>query len=136
MPEWPVSWSGMNMILAVAAGGALGSVARYLVMSQAGLWLGLAFPWGTLAVNVVGSFVMGALVETFALVWSAGAETRAFLTVGVLGGFTTFSAFSLDVVTLIERGEAALVAGYVAASVVVSVVALIAGLRLFRLVLA
>lgn len=125
----------MNMILAVAAGGALGSVARYLVMSLAGAWWGAAFPWGTLAVNVIGSFVMGALVESFALAWSAGSEMRAFLTVGVLGGFTTFSAFSLDVVALIERGQAAIAAAYVMGSVLVSVLALMAGLRLFRLVL-
>jgi len=126
----------MNMILAVAAGGALGSVARYVVTSAAGAWWGAAFPWGTLAVNVIGSFAMGALVELFALAWSPGAELRAFLTVGILGGFTTFSAFSLDIVILIERGQTALAVAYVGASVLVSVVALMAGLRLFRLVLA
>lgn len=126
----------MKMILAVAAGGAIGSVARYLVMSQFATWFGLAFPWGTLAVNVIGAFIMGALVESFALAWSVGAETRAFLTVGILGGFTTFSAFSLDVVTLIERDQATMAAAYTAASVIFSVVALMAGLRVLRLVLA
>jgi CrcB protein len=126
----------MNVMLAVAAGGAVGSLARYLIMSQVGAWWGVNFPWGTLAVNVVGGFVIGALVEIFALVWSPGPEMRAFLTVGVLGGFTTFSAFSLDVVTLMDRGEAMLAALYVAASVVLSVLALVAGLRLFRMIYA
>jgi len=126
----------MNMILAVAAGGALGAMMRYLLMSQIGRWLGTGLPWGTLAVNVIGSFAMGALVESFALVWSAGAWMRVFLTVGVLGGFTTFSAFSLDVVVLLERGQMAMAGAYVAASVLVSVAGLLAGLRLFRLILA
>lgn len=126
----------MQTLLAVAAGGALGAVGRYLAMAQMGRWLGIAFPWGTLSVNIVGSFAMGALIEIMALVWSTGNDMRAFLVVGVLGGFTTFSTFSLDVVTLFERGQSMAAAGYVAASVIAAVAGLVAGLHLFRYILA
>lgn len=125
----------MQMILAVAAGGAIGAVARYLVMIQAAHLLGAAFPWGTLTVNVAGSFVMGALIELMALVWSPGPELRAFLVVGLLGAFTTFSTFSLDVVTLAERGQWTSAGCYILGSVVLSVAGLLAGLKLFRVLL-
>jgi CrcB protein len=116
----------------IAAGGAVGAVARYVVMvGVARLW-GSAFPWGTLTVNVVGSFILGALVEILALVWSPGEGVRALLVVGMLGAFTTFSTFSLDVVTLYERGALAAAAAYIIASVVLSVAALFAGLWVFR----
>jgi CrcB protein len=116
----------------IAAGGAVGAVARYMVMvGVARLW-GSAFPWGTLTVNVVGSFVLGALIEILALVWSPGEGVRALLVVGMLGAFTTFSTFSLDVVTLYERGALAAAAAYVIASVVLSVAALFAGLWVVR----
>ncbi|MHC4917835.1 MAG: CrcB family protein, partial [Planctomycetota bacterium] len=87
----------MKMLLAVAAGGAVGAVGRYLVMIQVGYWLGTAFPFATLAVNVIGSFALGLLVGLMALAWSPPAELRALLVVGVLGAFTTFSTFSMDV---------------------------------------
>lgn len=122
----------MNALIAVAAGGAAGSVLRYLVGLQAGRWLGSGFPWGTLAVNVAGCFVMGLLVELMALHWSPGPALRTFLTVGLLGGFTTFSAFSLDVALLAERGDLALTLLYAAASVLLSVGGLFAGLHLIR----
>lgn len=125
----------MSAILAVAAGGAAGAVARYLVMSGIGHWFGPSFPYGTLVVNVVGSFVLGALVETMALVWSVGTEMRAFLVVGVLGSFTTFSTFSLDVVTLVQRGQLGIAGFYVVASVVLALVGFMLGLALFRVVL-
>jgi CrcB protein len=116
----------------IAAGGAVGAVARYVVLvGVARLW-GSAFPWGTLTVNVVGSFILGALVEILALVWSPGEGVRALLVVGMLGAFTTFSTFSLDVVTLYERGALAAAAAYIIASVVLSVAALFAGLWVFR----
>jgi CrcB protein len=116
----------------IAAGGAVGAVARYVVMvGVARLW-GSAFPWGTLTVNVVGSFILGALVEILALVWSPGEGVRALLVVGMLGAFTTFSTFSLDVVTLYERGALAAAAAYIIASVVLSVAALFAGLWVVR----
>ncbi len=116
----------------VALGGALGSVARYGMTAAIGRFMGAGFPWGTLAVNVLGSFIMGILVEIFVKELPIIQELRAFLAVGVLGGFTTFSAFSLDAVTLIERGEINAAAVYVLASVVLSVSALFLGLWLMR----
>jgi CrcB protein len=122
----------MTAILSVALGGALGSVARYVMVMQMTRWLGHGFPWGTLAVNVLGGMLIGVLAEAMAVKWPAAAETRAFLITGMLGGFTTFSAFSLEVVALAERGAVAAAAAYVAASVVLSVGAAATGLLLMR----
>jgi CrcB protein len=122
----------LQMVLAVAAGGALGSVARYMVGVGSTKMFGLAFPWGTLLINIVGSFLIGAFVELFALKWNLPQEARVFLTVGICGGFTTFSAFSLDAYVLIERGDWWLATGYVAGSVVLSIGALVAALHLVR----
>lgn len=124
----------MNMLLAVAAGGALGAVGRYLVMSQVGHWFGQGFPYGTLVVNVLGSFIMGLLVEAWALAWSPSQELRALLAVGLLGAFTTFSTFSLDTLVLYERGAFLSVGLYIVGSVVLSVGGLVAGLHLGRAV--
>ena len=98
-------------------------------------WLGSGFPFSALAVNVIGSFTLGALVEVMALRWQVPIETRAFLMVGLLGGFTTFSAFSLDVVVLYERGAFLSMAFYLASSVTLSVFGLVAGLHVFRAIL-
>ncbi len=125
----------MNMILAVAAGGAVGAVSRYLVVGRVGQFLGVGFPYGTLAVNIIGGLLMGVLVEASALKFNIGGELRAFLMVGVLGGFTTFSSFSLEVVLMIERHQNAAAAAYVLSSVVLSVGALFAGLLAVRTVL-
>lgn len=122
----------MKLILAIAAGGALGAIGRHLVMVQVGHWFGTGFPLGTIVVNVLGSFVLGVLVELMALIWSPSLELRAFLTVGALGAFTTFSTFSMDAVLLYERGAHAQVAAYVAASVIFSILAFFIGLRLCR----
>ncbi|MDZ4735640.1 MAG: fluoride efflux transporter CrcB [Rhodospirillaceae bacterium] len=127
---------GLNMIAAVAAGGAVGAVARYMLATQVGHWAGTGFPWGTFAVNVVGCTIMGVLTELFALTWSPSPEIRALLTVGVLGGFTTFSAFSLDAVLLMERNAWLPAIGYVAGSVLLSLAGFFAGMRLLRLVVA
>jgi len=124
----------IRLLLAIAIGGGLGSVARHLVATQVYHWTGAGFPWGTFAVNVAGSFVMGVLAGAMALLWSPSAELRAVLTVGFLGGFTTFSAFSMDAMLLIERGRTDLALGYMAGSVVVALGALFAGLRLVRAV--
>ncbi len=124
------------MLMVVAAGGAVGAALRYMAMVGVGTLMGAGFPFGTLAVNVVGSLVLGALVEIMALVWSVGMELRAFIVVGVLGGFTTFSGFSLDVVFLAERGQFVAVGLYMAASVVVSVAAFLAGMMALRAILA
>ena len=126
----------MKMLLAVAAGGALGALARYGVyVLGARLW-GHGFPWSTLAVNVAGSFALAILVELMALRWSPSQEVRALLIVGVLGAFTTFSTFSLDVVTLAQRQAWTPAALYIAGSVVLSVGAFVLGLRIGRLVFA
>lgn len=125
-----------GLVLSVAIGGALGSVARYLSMVAAGAWLGTAFPWGTLFVNVIGSAAMGLIIEGSALRWNIGPEWRAFLTVGILGGFTTFSTFSLDVAVLIERHELMNAAVYIVASVAASVGALFGTMLLLRQVMA
>ena len=122
----------MKLILAVAAGGAIGAVGRHYVGVYALKWLGTAFPYGTLTVNVVGSFLMGILVALIAIKWNIGNELRAFLTVGLLGGFTTFSAFSLDFATLVERGETVSAAGYVVASVILALAGIFAGMHLMR----
>lgn len=123
-------------LAAVAAGGVIGAVARYLVYVATGHLLGTGFPYGTLIVNVVGSFAMGVLVETLALVWSGPATIRLFAAVGILGSFTTFSTFSLDFVVLYERRAYGLCALYTIASVVLSIGALFAGLYLMRRLLA
>ena len=126
----------MKMLLAVALGGAVGAVLRYKTAGWVAHWMGHGFPWGTLAVNVIGSFAMGLLVELGALKLNLSGEMRAFLAVGLLGAFTTFSSFSLDVATLWERGAVMSTGAYVAASVALSILALFAGLALVRTVLA
>ncbi|MCY3996476.1 MAG: fluoride efflux transporter CrcB [Rhodobacter sp.] len=117
-------------LLQVALGGALGAVGRYLVSVTALRLGGGGFPWGTLTVNVTGSFLMGVLVV--ALGQLNGMKLSPFLITGVLGGFTTFSAFSLDAMTLYERGQAGLAAAYVLASVSLSLVGIVSGLAAAR----
>ncbi len=124
----------MISVLSIAAGGALGAVARHFANIGAAMAFGLAFPYGTLIVNILGSFLMGLLIGIFAHVWQPPQELRAFLTIGFLGAFTTFSTFSLDAVTLYERGDVGLSAAYIAASVILSIAGLFAGLLLIRLV--
>jgi len=126
----------LQMIAAVAAGGALRAVGRYATISLVSHWAGHAFPCGTLVVNIIGSFAMGVLVELGALVWQPSPELRAFIAVGLLGAFTTFSTFSLDVVTLYERGALFACAAYIVVSVVLSVAAFFAAMSIFRAVLA
>jgi CrcB protein len=123
----------MQPLLLVMAGGAVGAGARHLVgRATLGLF-GPGFPWGTLTVNIVGGLLMGLLAGTLAR--TGGSETwRLLLGTGVLGGFTTFSAFSLDVVTIAERGQLGVAALYVLASVAGAIVALVGGLALARTV--
>ena len=121
-----------SLILAVAAGGALGSVARYVMGVGATRMFGLGFPWGTLIINILGSFLIGAFVELFALKWDLPQEGRVFLTVGICGGFTTFSTFSLDAWVLMERGDWGLAAAYILGSVALSIGALVGALHLVR----
>jgi len=122
----------LQILLAVALGGALGSVARYLVGIGSGRLFGLGFPWGTLIINIAGSFLIGVFAELFALKWDLPQAGRVFLTVGICGGFTTFSTFSLDTYVLMERGEFWPAAAYIVGSVVLSIGALVAGLHLIR----
>src|SRR5579872_3079664 len=105
----------------VAVGGAIGSVVRYLMAGwiQSAAWEG--FPYGIFVVNISGGFVMGLLVELMALKWSVSLEMRAFLTTGILGGYTTFSTFSLDSALLIERGSYVSAAIYIAGSALLSI---------------
>jgi fluoride exporter len=119
-------------ILWVALGGALGSTARYLAMIAIGQTVGMGFPWGTLFVNIAGSAIMGMLAELGALVWQPGQDLKVFLTVGILGGFTTFSTFSLDVALLVERHNWMVAGLYVGLSVTLSVGALFAAMALVR----
>lgn len=110
----------------------MGSVARYLVMVAAGQAFGMGFPWGTLLVNMAGSFAMGVLVALGAHLWQPSPELKLFLTVGMLGGFTTFSTFSLDAALMIERGEWVSALAYMATSVLLSVGGLFLGLSAVR----
>ncbi len=126
----------MQMWMAVGLGGSLGAIGRYYMSGYVMRMAGSSFPWGTLAVNVVGALAMGFLVEALALKFSLSPVWRAFLTVGLLGGFTTFSAFSLEVVLLMERNAHGQAAIYALASVILSVGALFAGLYLGRVVVA
>jgi CrcB protein len=122
----------MQGLIAVAAGGMVGAVSRYLVVVTATKLLGHGFPYGTLIVNVVGSFVMGALVELMALAWSPSQEVRLFLVVGLLGSFTTFSTFSLDFYTLYERQAYIPLIAYASGSFGLSVFGLVLGLMTAR----
>ena len=118
--------------LIVFLGAGLGGSLRHGVNVAAARLFGYDFPLGTLIVNVAGSFLMGVLAGYFAFRPGFSQDTRLFLTTGILGGFTTFSAFSLDAALLIERHSFALAAGYVAGSVGVSIAALFLGLALFE----
>jgi CrcB protein len=122
----------MNLLLAIFIGGGTGALARhYSVLAAKGLF-GEALPWGTLFVNVAGSLLIGIIMETAALKSNIPAATQALLVTGFLGGFTTFSAFSLDVYKLANTGQAMAAAGYVAASVFLSLLAVFGGAALVR----
>ena len=118
--------------LIVFLGGGAGAALRHGMNLAAARALGTAFPYGTLIINVTGSLVMGLIAGYFALRGDASQHWRLFLTTGILGGYTTFSAFSLDAALLYERGEVGLSALYVVASVVVSIIGLFAGLAIVR----
>lgn len=122
----------MNSIFAVAVGGAIGATGRYLFNLQMLRLLGPNFPWGTFGVNVIGSFIMGLVAGLFALRLDLSAEMRSFITTGILGGFTTFSAFSLDAANMMERGQHALAAAYIGGSVALGLAGLFFGLWIAR----
>lgn len=123
----------MYPYLLVALGGALGSMARYGSGVLVGQFWRSGFPLGTMLINIVGSLAMGLFVGYLARTTPAWqADARLFVAVGILGGFTTFSAFSLDAISLFERGEIGPALIYVLVSVVISIVALFGGLLLMR----
>jgi fluoride exporter len=123
----------MQAFLLVGLGGALGAMARYGVSAVVGHFWRTPFPIATMLVNVSGSLAMGLLVGWLARALPPGqSEIRLFVAVGILGGFTTFSAFSLDVMTLIERGDVIPAVIYALGSVLLSVLALLLGLMIFR----
>jgi fluoride exporter len=123
---------GWRAYLIVALGSGIGGALRHGVNVAGARLLGTGWPYGTFAVNVVGSFAIGAIVSYFALRGHGAHGWLLFLTTGVLGGFTTFSAFSLDVVVLYQRGHAVPATLYLAASITVSIAALLVGLALVR----
>jgi len=122
----------MSGLLYVAAGGAIGASCRHLVGMASLRVFGTDYPYGTFIANVFGSFLMGLLAGWLAFKISGGTNIRLFLGVGVLGGFTTFSAFSLDAILMLERKAYGAFASYVMGSVIVSLIALILGLFLSR----
>jgi len=122
----------MGNVLLVAAGGAVGAAARHLVGTASLRAFGPGFPYGTLIVNIVGSLAMGLLVGILAERASGSEGLRLFLATGFLGGFTTFSAFSLDFANMWERGDVAAAIGYAALSVGLAIAGLFAGLAIAR----
>ena len=124
-----------KLLLYIAVGGALGTVGRYLSTVLIGHWLNSGLPYGTMVVNIVGSFAMGCLLSALALEWSPSQEVRSFVQVGILGAFTTFSAFSMDAYNQIIRGDYITAAVYVVVSVITGIIALIIGVALVRQIL-
>jgi CrcB protein len=122
----------MPHLLLVMLGGAFGAGARHLVGRATLGWFGPNYPWGTLAVNLIGGLLMGMLVGSLARFGQGGEQWRLLLGVGVLGGFTTFSAFSLDIMVMLERGDWATALGYILISVIGSMIALAIGLGTMR----
>src|ERR1700751_409346 len=121
----------MNYLL-VFVGGGLGASLRHLINVTCAKCIGIDFPWGTFIINITGSTVMGLIAGYLAFKGQASQPWRLFLMTGILGGYTTFSAFSLDAATLYERGALGLAAAYVLGSVVLSIAGLFAGLALIR----
>ncbi len=123
----------MQLVLAIAAGGALGAVSRHFVAGAVTKLAGTGFPLGTLTVNIVGSLALGLLVTLLAHKIDVLPHVRSFLAVGFLGSFTTFSAYSMETMLLIQRGDWTGAALYSVGSLVVGVLALLLGLWLGRL---
>lgn len=121
----------MNGLFPVMVGGAIGAGARHLVGQVMLARLGPGFPWWTLSINIIGSLLMGVLIGWLAL-RGGGEATRLFLGVGILGGFTTFSSFSMEFWLLFERGQMAQAAAYVLGSVIVGIAACGLGLFVMR----
>ena len=123
----------MKTVLAIAVGGALGATARYYFSIGAAKVFGTSLPWGTLLENLIGCFAMGVFAELMDICWTPNEEVKAFLTIGFLGAFTTFSAFSLDFALLHGRGELLMAGLYVLASVTASIGGFYLGMLLIRM---
>ena len=123
----------MNTIIAVGVGGAIGSMLRHGVNHAAARWIGLGFPWGTFIENVAGCFFMGVVATVFTAKAGLAPEWRAFFATGLLGGFTTFSAFSLDTAQLLGSGQVAHAALYFGATLILAFVGFYLGAGLTRL---
>lgn len=117
----------MQAAIAIALGGALGALARHYMNVLFSYAANATFPIGIMSINVLGSFLMGGLIALFALAWNPDQHIKLFLITGFLGAFTTFSAFSLDVMTLWSRGAVLEAFGYVTGSVVLSIAAIFCG---------
>ena len=124
--------SGQVSYILVFFGGGLGATLRHLINVFCARCMGPGFPWGTFIINITGSTVMGLIAGYLAFKGEASQPWRLFLMTGILGGYTTFSAYSLDAALLYERGELMLAAFYVVGSVVLSIAGLFAGLALIR----
>lgn len=125
----------MKLVLAVAVGGAVGAVTRFWIANQLIRLVGTEFPLGTILVNILGSFILGILFEPISTKWGSMREIHSFFVVGILGGFTTFSAFCLDAVLLYEKDQLISALIYVFISVLGSLLGLVSGLLLYRQVL-
>lgn len=126
---------GFQGFFLVFVGGGMGSACRHGVNLLAARWLGGGYPWGTFVINVLGALAMGVVVELFALKTSLPPSARLLLTTGVIGGFTTFSTYVLEIGLLLERGDAPAALAYALSSLVVGLLALWAGMGLVRLLL-
>ena len=124
---------GFGVLVAIAIGGGIGALARHYLSTAVYQATGTTFPYGIFVVNILGGLIMGIIVELGALKLNFTPEMRAFLTTGILGGFTTFSTFSLDAALLIERGDWTNALIYMVGSVILSVSALFFGLWLVRI---
>ena len=122
----------MYHLVLVAVGGGIGASVRHLVNMASLKLFGPDFPWGTMLINISGSLAMGVFIELLARRFQGSTELRLFVATGILGGFTTFSAFSLDFATLWERGDTGQAFAYAAGSVIVSLLALFTGLLAVR----
>ena len=122
----------MKLVIIIAIGGATGAVGRHLLSGYVSQFFGGVFPWGILAVNVLGSVLLGVVAECAAQTSVFSAELKALLAVGFLGAFTTFSTFSLDIVELCQKGLWALASIYILTSVFVAVLGLVTGMIITR----
>lgn len=126
----------ISTIGAIAAGGALGAVVRHGVNTLSLQWLGDGFPYGTFAINIVGSFLLGIVISLFDHIWTPSDMMRAFLVTGVLSAFTTFSTFSLDVIHLLERQQYLAMSLYYLGSIILSIAALLLAIQIVKAIIA